>query len=83
MVEASMAGDMEVLKIAWEQRTEPLNRPVVTLPDVVDHVRRHSAFRAVSTDRVCRLLRRPPIKGVDLVFDAIGKYRAMAIDSSN
>jgi hypothetical protein len=79
MVESSKGADLELLTIAWEQQSAPLERDVVLTHEVADYVRKNCAAKP-SSDRIGRMLCRPPFSGKSMQFRIKGsKYRGIAL----
>jgi hypothetical protein len=79
MVEAAVSSDVELLQIAFEQRTAPLDRDVVLTSEVVQYVHKHCPMKP-SAHRIGRILAAPPIKAERIKF-RVGHavYRAIII----
>ena len=83
MVSASAPSDLELLTVAFEQRSEPLEHDVVIVSEVVDYVHRHCAAKP-SASRIGRLLAKPPFNGVPQTYrvgDSL--YRGIVIRKHN
>ena len=62
MADASMASDVELLTVAFEQQTEPLANDIVLTQEVTEYVHRHCPAKP-SAHRVGRILARKPFNG--------------------
>jgi hypothetical protein len=79
MAASSVSSDVELLTIAFEQRSEPLERNVVLTHEVVKYVQKHTRMNP-SMHRIGRMLSSPPFNGQPKRFWANDRsYRAMVI----
>lgn len=76
MAGTSEGADAELLRIAFEEGTEPLDQDVVITARVAEYVRKHIRY-GVSTDKIGKLLTRAPFNGVSKVYKFNGNtFRA-------
>jgi hypothetical protein len=79
MVSASVAVDLELLQIAFEQRSGPFERDVVIADEVRTFVHKNTTARP-TTARVGRLLTKHPFNGVAKQYNSKkGKYRCIVL----
>ena len=67
MVEAAVSSDLEILRTALEQRTEPLARDAVIVGDVQAYLHKHSLNKP-SAARIGRMLAKPPFNGMSKLY---------------
>lgn len=79
MVAASVSSDLELLQIAFEQRSGPFEKDVVLSQDVRDFVCKNSRM-SPSVDRIGKLLCRAPFNGDSFQFRYnTGRFRAVSL----
>ena len=79
MVEASFPADMDLLRTALEEHSEPLARDVVITQEVTQYIHKHSPTKP-SAHRVGRMLAASPFHGLPIQF-RVGQrsYRAIIL----
>jgi len=79
MVAASLAPDLELLTILWEERAEFFAKDVVMTLEVQQYLHRHCVARP-SLTRIGQLLAKPPFNGQAKQFrDGEKRYRAVIV----
>lgn len=79
MVASSISSELEVLTMAFEQRSEPLAHDVALIHEITEYVRRNTRV-STSFIRLGRLLAHAPFDGKDMEFDmGKSKYRAVML----
>jgi hypothetical protein len=79
MVEASISSDLDMLRTAFEERSDPLRTDVVLTREVVEYLQRHSLSKP-NAHRVGRMLSKEPYNGIAKQFRAgDSRFRAIII----
>ncbi len=83
MVEAGIAGDVECMRQAFEERSGPFARDVVLTQEVREYVVKHSSMRP-SLHRIGKVLVSSPFNGTAIQFrHGEGRYRGTALFNKN
>jgi hypothetical protein len=77
MIRSSLSADTELLEIAFEQHSAPLDRDIVIVGDVADWVRKNSVGKP-SADRIGKILAKAPFGGEPKQF-RVGEARYRGI----
>ena len=77
MIRSSLSADTELLEIAFEQRSPPLDHAVVIVGDVAEWVRKNSVGKP-SADRIGKILAKAPFGGEPKQF-RVGEARYRGI----
>jgi hypothetical protein len=79
MVDASTGSDLDMLRTAFEERSDPLRTDVVLTREVVEYLQRNSLAKP-NAHRVGRILSKEPYNGIAKQFrSGEGKFRAIII----
>jgi hypothetical protein len=77
MIRSSLSADTELLEIAFEQHSAPLDRDIVIVGDVAEWVRKNSVGKP-SADRIGKILAKAPFGGEPKQF-RVGEARYRGI----